>query len=170
MMQYAENCNSSGFHSITLLLYPFNGLFSRTTWVSWHQKGKQFWILLEQEMMGWQWHQLDHMQIMPVSHHSVFLQSERPSWCPTNSIKALKHYSSWLKLVIANNSKMANTCPFLFVSVICLWCWCCAVVIVEQRQNHNYCHHYWLCAHHAVRTKKFTYIPPASFIKLTKCY
>jgi len=24
----------------------------RTTWVNWHQKGKPFWILLEQEMMG----------------------------------------------------------------------------------------------------------------------
>jgi len=33
--------------------------------VSWHQKGKPFLILLEQEMVGWQWqwHQLDHMQI-----------------------------------------------------------------------------------------------------------
>ena len=30
---------------------PFNGLFSSTTSVSWHQKGKPFWILLEQEMM-----------------------------------------------------------------------------------------------------------------------
>jgi len=38
--------------------------FSRTTWVSQHQKGKPFWILLEQEMMGWQWHQMDHMQII----------------------------------------------------------------------------------------------------------
>jgi len=34
------------------------------TWVSRHQKGKPFWILLEQEMMGWQWHQLDHTQII----------------------------------------------------------------------------------------------------------
>jgi len=47
---------------LLLLLHPFNSLFSRTTWVSRHQKGKPFWILLEQEMMGWQWHQLDHMQ------------------------------------------------------------------------------------------------------------
>jgi len=47
---------------LLLLLHPFSGLFSRTTWVSWHQK--PFWILLEQEMMGWQWHQLDHMQII----------------------------------------------------------------------------------------------------------
>ena len=41
--------------------------FSRTTWVIRHQKGKPFWILLEQEMMGWQWHQLDHMQIICIS-------------------------------------------------------------------------------------------------------
>jgi len=32
-----------------------------------HQKGKLIWILLEQEMMGWQWHQLDHMQIIYTS-------------------------------------------------------------------------------------------------------
>jgi len=41
--------------------------FFRTTGVSRHQKGKPFWILLEQEMMGWQWHQLDHMQIICTS-------------------------------------------------------------------------------------------------------
>jgi len=53
--------------SILTLLHPFNGLFSRTTWVSQHQKGKPFWILLEQETMGWQWHELDHMQIICTS-------------------------------------------------------------------------------------------------------
>jgi len=47
-----------------LLLHLFNSLFSRTTWVSRHQKGKPFWILLKQEMMGWQWHLLDDMQII----------------------------------------------------------------------------------------------------------
>jgi len=56
------------------LLHLFNGLFSRTTWVSRHQKGKPFCIVLEQEMMGWQWHQLDHMQIictlLQTDHHS----------------------------------------------------------------------------------------------------
>jgi len=36
----------------TLLLHTFNGLSSRTTWASLHQKGKPFCILLEQEMMG----------------------------------------------------------------------------------------------------------------------
>ena len=41
---------------LLLLLHLFNSFFSRTTWVSQHQKGKPFWILTKQEMMGWQWH------------------------------------------------------------------------------------------------------------------
>ena len=50
-------------------------------------------------MMGWQWHQLDHMQIICTSlqtdnHPSTaplsFLQAGRPSCRPTNSIKALQ--------------------------------------------------------------------------------
>ena len=39
---------------LVLLVHPFNGLFSRTTYVRRHQKGKPFWILLEQQVMGWQ--------------------------------------------------------------------------------------------------------------------
>jgi len=34
-------------------LYLLNGFFSRTTWVSRHQKGKSL-ILMKHEMMGWQ--------------------------------------------------------------------------------------------------------------------
>jgi len=53
---------------LLLLLHPFNGLFySRTTWVGQHRKSKPIWILLEPEMMVWQWHQLDHMQIICTS-------------------------------------------------------------------------------------------------------
>ena len=48
----------------------FNGLFSKTTYVSQHQKGKPFWILLEQEIMVWQWHQLDYMQIICTLLHT----------------------------------------------------------------------------------------------------
>jgi len=36
---------------VLLLLHPLNSLFSGITWVSRHQNGKPFWILLEQEMM-----------------------------------------------------------------------------------------------------------------------
>ena len=45
----------------------FNGLFSRTTGVGWYQKDKPFWILLKQEMTRWQWHRLNHMQIICTS-------------------------------------------------------------------------------------------------------
>jgi len=37
---------------ITTRLHAFYGLFSRTIRVSLHQKGKPFWILMKQEMMG----------------------------------------------------------------------------------------------------------------------
>jgi len=43
-------------------------LFSGTAWVTGHKKGKPFWILLEQDTMGWwQWRQLYHMQIICTS-------------------------------------------------------------------------------------------------------
>jgi len=46
-----------------LLLHPFNDLFSRTSWVSLHQKGETSLDLNEARDDGvWQWHQLDHMQ------------------------------------------------------------------------------------------------------------
>jgi len=53
---------------------------------------------MKQETIGWQWHQLDHMQIICTSchtdnhapHHLVFLQAGCSSWCPTNSVPALK--------------------------------------------------------------------------------
>jgi len=72
-------------------------LFSRTTWVSQQQKGKPFWILLEQEMMGWQWHQLDHMQIICTSlqtdnHDSTSpLSFYRPDALPATQPTVAKH-------------------------------------------------------------------------------
>jgi len=79
-----------------LLLHPFHGLFSRTTWVR-HQKGKPFWILLEQQMMRKQWHQLDHMQIICTSfqtdnHASTLpLSFYRPDALPAAQSTASKH-------------------------------------------------------------------------------
>jgi len=78
----------------TTTLHPFNSLFSRIAWVS--QKGKPFWILLVQEIMGWQWHQLDHMQIICTSlqtdNHltTQFLQAGCPSCRPTNNVEATR--------------------------------------------------------------------------------
>ena len=47
------------------VLHRFNGLFSRTTWVSQYQKGKTSLDLNEARddgVLDWQWHRLDHMQ------------------------------------------------------------------------------------------------------------
>jgi len=85
--------------NIKLLLYPFNGLFSGTTSVSRHQRNKPFWIL-EQEMMGWQWHQLDHMQIICTSlqtdNHTRTspLSFYRPDVLPAAQPTASKHWSN----------------------------------------------------------------------------
>jgi len=85
---------------LLLLLHPFNGLFFSTVWVSQHQKGKPFWILLEQEMMGLQWHQVDHMQITCTSlqtdnHASTSpLSFYRPDALPAAQPTASKHWST----------------------------------------------------------------------------
>ena len=55
---------------LLLLLHPFNGLFSRITWVSQYQKGKTSLDLnkaRDDGVLGWQWHQLDHMQTICTS-------------------------------------------------------------------------------------------------------
>jgi len=81
------------YHSTTLLkaLFP-----EQPGWATIRQV-KTFWILTKQEMMGWL--QLDYMQIICTSletdnHVSTkslkILQAGCSSWCPTNSVKALK--------------------------------------------------------------------------------
>ena len=57
-------------YNYTTLLHPFNSLFSRTTWVSWYQKGKTSLDLNQagdDGVLGWLWHQLHHMQTICTS-------------------------------------------------------------------------------------------------------
>jgi len=65
-------------NQLLLILHPFNGLFSRTTWVSqrttwvsqYQNKGKTSVDLNEARydgVLGQQWHQLDHMQTICTS-------------------------------------------------------------------------------------------------------
>jgi len=80
-------------------LHLFNGHFSRTTWKTWHQKGKPFWILMKQRKMGWQWHQLDHMQVICIllqtcNHASTSpLSFYRPDDLPAAQPTASKHWT-----------------------------------------------------------------------------
>jgi len=86
---------------VNQLLQPFNGLFSRITWVGRYQKGKtnlDFTGARDSEWHEWQWHQLGHMQVctsLQTDNHAsspslCFLQAGCSSRRPTNSIKALK--------------------------------------------------------------------------------
>ena len=60
--------------------HPFNGPFSRTTWVGRYQKGKTNLDFTEASDSEWQWHQLgicksaprSRQITMPAPHHSVF--------------------------------------------------------------------------------------------------
>jgi len=59
---------------LLLLLYPF----SRTARVSWYEKGKTSLDLNEardSKVLGWQWHQLDHVQTICTS-----LQTDNHTW------------------------------------------------------------------------------------------
>jgi len=93
-----------GTTTTTTKLHPFKSLFSKITWVSQYQKCKtslDFNEVRDDGVLGWQWHQLDHMQTICTSlqtdnHNSTSaLNFYRPeagcsSWHPTNSVKALK--------------------------------------------------------------------------------
>jgi len=41
-----------------------------TAWVNFHQTGKPFWISMKQEMLDWQWHQMDPMHIICSLHQT----------------------------------------------------------------------------------------------------
>ena len=75
---------------------PFNGLFSRTTWVSRYQKGKTNLDFTGARDSEGQWHQLGHMHVCPSlqtdNHASTPLLSfYRPDALPAAQPTASKH-------------------------------------------------------------------------------
>ena len=85
---------------IKLLLHPFNSLFSRKTWVSRYKKRKTCLDLNEardDEVLGRQWHQLDHMQticmLFQTDNHinTSSLNFYRPDALPDAQRTVLEH-------------------------------------------------------------------------------
>jgi len=75
---------------------PFNGLFSRTTWVSRYQKGKTNLDFTGSRGSEWQWHQLGHMQVctsLQTDNHASTppLFFYRPDALPAAQPTASKH-------------------------------------------------------------------------------
>ena len=81
----------------TTVLHPFNGLISRTTWVSKQQKSRTIPDFNEARDDGWQWHQLDHMQIictlLKIDNHASTSPPTlyRPDALPDAQSTASKH-------------------------------------------------------------------------------
>ena len=102
------------------IVQPFNGLFSKTTWVSRYQKGKTNLDFTGARDSEWQWHQLSHMQVctsLQADNHArtpslSFLQAGCPSCRPTNSVKALK-------AVLVRHTKQLNHSNSLDVHYQC---------------------------------------------------
>jgi len=92
----AGNVSASEYDNNKQQQQPFNGLFSRTTWVSWYQKGKTNLDFTAARDSEWQWHQLgicksaprSRQITTPVPHHSVFY---RPDALPAAQPTASKH-------------------------------------------------------------------------------
>ena len=84
--------------------HMFNGLFSRTTWASRYQRGKTSLDLNKAKddgVLGWQWHQLDHMQTICTSlqtdNHinTSLLNFYRPDALPDAQPTVSKHWRHW---------------------------------------------------------------------------
>jgi len=101
---------------------------------------ERFWILMKQEMMGWQWQQLDHMQIIRISLQrdnrasTLSLNFYRPEWCsfwrPTSSVKALKAKLIKMRFSWFLGKKIFDVCSGELLSS-----WCQLQMIPAQRQE-----------------------------------
>ena len=93
-----STCLSFAQHSLFLFKQqPFNGLFSRTTWVSRYQKGKTNLDFTGARDSEWQWHQLGHMQActsLQTDNHANTppLVFYRPDALPAAQPTASKHW------------------------------------------------------------------------------
>jgi len=70
--------------------HPFNGPLSKTTWVSWYQKGKTNLDFTEARDTEWQWHQLGYASLhlapdrQPRQHPTTQFFTGRMPFLPPN--------------------------------------------------------------------------------------
>jgi len=89
---------------------------SRTTWVSWYQKGKTNLDLLGQKTVsgsGISWaickSAFRHRQItMPASHHSVFT-GRMPFLLPNKHHQSTEGMNKWIKIKMSGEAKIRST-------------------------------------------------------------
>jgi len=81
---------------------------------------------MKQEMMGWQWHKLDHMQIisfrqttMQAPHQSIFLQTGCSSWCQ----RTVSEHCQLLGVSIKLQFELYVDCVVMASSPVSCWLW-----------------------------------------------
>jgi len=98
--QIQHNHTQLQFYGDYTHTHPFNGPLSRTTWVSWYQKGKTNLDFTEARDSEWQWHQLGHMEVCTSlqtdnhanTHHSNFFTGRMP-YLPPNQQRQITEES-----------------------------------------------------------------------------
>jgi len=120
--QYYEATSITCTHAHT---HTFNGPFSRTTRVSWYQKGKTNLGFTEARDSEWQWYQLGHMQVctsLQTDNHAsnTPLSIYRPD-AYAYSIKALKATSiTCMECKDATQCyRCSMVCVYLFIHELC---------------------------------------------------
>jgi len=77
--------------------HTFNGPFSRTTRVSWYQKGTTNLDFTEARDSEWQWHQLGHMPVC------TSLQTDNHA-----SIRTLSFFTGWMPFLLPNQQHQST--------------------------------------------------------------
>jgi len=83
------------------------------------RKVKPVWILMKQEMMRWQWHQLDHMQLICAS-----VQTDNHA-----STSSLSFFTYWMLFLMPSQqcqstegSALIEVKSVCICFLVCLWC------------------------------------------------
>jgi len=118
---FLTSCHYCIIISPTTPLHPFNGLFFRTTCVSKHQKGKPFWILMKQKMMGgsgiswtiWKLFAPYSRQITAIfPQHSLF--TGRIPFLPPNwQHQSTEGTSTWFIQNLNNSHRISSTTSYV---------------------------------------------------------
>ena len=145
-------------HTHSTNTHPFNGPLSGTTQGSRYQKGKTNLYFSEARDSEWQFHQLDHMQVCtflqtdnhtstpPLSFFTGWTASGLcfdavswatrrassvcPSWCPTNSVKALEAYFIHSNIIVMETS--SSGISEIHYSVLF-----CSLAVLDPRVGHT---------------------------------
>jgi len=112
-------CKSNSSTASSTHTRTFNGPFSGTTLVSWHQKGKNSLDFTEGRDSKWQWHQQGHMQVCispQTDNHASTQHSVFTTWCYASAVLAMGLCLSDRRKSVFHRNGWTNRAGFWHVS------------------------------------------------------